>query len=57
MYELKQYKSCFDKECLGFYQRNQAKMQWVQVPSQNNVDNLNNVRRDASRHFRNIRIV
>jgi hypothetical protein len=28
-------------------------MQWVQDPSQNSVDNLNNVRRDASRHFRN----
>ena len=28
-------------------------MQWVQDPSQNNVDNLNNVRREASRHFRN----
>jgi hypothetical protein len=28
-------------------------MQWMQDPSQSNVDNLNNVRRDASRHFRN----
>ena len=28
-------------------------MQWIQNPSQSNVDNLNNVRRDASRHFRN----
>jgi len=28
-------------------------MQWVQDPSQNNVDNLNNVRHEASRHFRN----
>ena len=28
-------------------------MQWIQDPSQSNVDNLNNVRRDASRHFRN----
>ena len=28
-------------------------MQWVQDPSQRNVDNLNNVRREASRHFRN----
>jgi len=27
-------------------------MQWIQDPSQSNVDNLNNVRRDASRHFR-----
>jgi hypothetical protein len=30
-----------------------GKMQWIQDPSQNNVDNLNNIRRDASRHFRN----
>jgi len=28
-------------------------MQWVQNPSQSNVDSLNNVRREASRHFRN----
>jgi len=28
-------------------------MQWIHDPSQSNVDNLNNVRRDASRHFRN----
>ena len=34
-------------------EENQAKMQWVQNPSQSNVDNLNNVRHEASRHFRN----
>ena len=28
-------------------------MQGVQDPSQNDVDNLNNVRREGSRHFRN----
>ena len=28
-------------------------MQWVQDPSQSNVDNLNNVRHEVSRHFRN----
>ena len=28
-------------------------MQWVQDPSQSIVDSLNNVRREASRHFRN----
>jgi len=27
-------------------------MQWIQDPSQSNVENLKNVRRDASRHFR-----
>jgi hypothetical protein len=33
--------------------RKQAKMHWLEDPNQNNVDNLNNVRRAASRHFRN----
>ena len=28
-------------------------MQWIQDPNRSNVDNLNNIRRDASRHFRN----
>jgi len=28
-------------------------MQWTYNPSQSNVDIMNNVRRDASRHFRN----
>jgi hypothetical protein len=28
-------------------------MKWIQDPSQTNLDNMNNVRRDASRHFRN----
>jgi len=27
-------------------------MQWIQDPSQSNVDSLNNVRREDSRHFR-----
>jgi hypothetical protein len=31
----------------------QAKMQWLQNPKQNNVDNPNNTRCEASRHFRN----
>jgi hypothetical protein len=31
----------------------QATMQWVQDPSQSNVDNLNTVRHEASRHIRN----
>ena len=30
-----------------------AKMQWIQDPSQSNTDNLNNVRCEATRHFRN----
>ena len=28
-------------------------MQWVQDPNQNNVDHLNNIRRVASRQFKN----
>jgi len=28
-------------------------MQWLQDPSQSTVDNLNSVRHEASRHFRN----
>jgi len=52
--ELKENKPWFDEECLGFLdQRKQAKMQWIQDPSQNNVDILNNLRREVSRHFRN----
>jgi DNA anti-recombination protein RmuC len=52
--ELKQRKPRFDDEYLGFLdQRKQSKMQWVQDSSQNNVVNLNKVRRETSRHFRN----
>ena len=54
LHELMQHKPWFDTECLDFLdQRKQAKMQWIQKPSRSNVDNPNNVRRDASRHFRN----
>jgi hypothetical protein len=34
-------------------QKKQAKMQWLQHPDQSNVHNLNNIRREDSRHFRN----
>jgi hypothetical protein len=54
LHDLKQHKPWFDEEFLGILdQRKQAKMQWIQYPSQCNVDNLNNIIRDASRHFRN----
>jgi len=54
LHELKQHKPWFDEAHLSFLdQRKQAKLQWVQDPSQSNVDNLNNVRCEASRHFRN----
>jgi hypothetical protein len=34
-------------------QKNQPKMQWLHGSNQNNVDNLNNVRREASRLLSN----
>jgi len=34
-------------------QRKQGKMHWLEDPNQRNVDNIKNVRRDASRLFRN----
>jgi hypothetical protein len=33
--------------------RKQAKLQWLQYPTVVNEDNLRNVRKEASRHFRN----
>ena len=54
LHKWKQHKPWFDKECVDFLdQRKQAKMQCIQDPNQSNVDNLNNVRCNASRHFRN----
>ena len=54
LHELKQHKPWFDEECLYFWdERKQTKLQWIQDPSQRNIDNLNNVRCEASRHFRN----
>jgi len=53
LYELKKLKPWFDEERLRFSdQRKQAKMQWLQDPNQSNVDKLNSVRYEASRHFR-----
>ena len=53
LYELKQNKPRFDDECSGVLdQRKHAKVQWLQDPKQRNVDNLNNVRLEAIRHFR-----
>ena len=54
LYDLKQHKPWFNEECSRFlYQRKQDKIQQLQRPNQGNVENLNNVRREASRHFRN----
>jgi hypothetical protein len=52
--ESKSYKPWFDEECLKLIdRRKQAKLQWLLDPSVVNVGNLRNVRRDASRYFRN----
>jgi hypothetical protein len=53
LHEQKQHKPWFDAECSQLLdKRTQAKIQWSQNPNQSNGDNLNNVRREASRHFR-----
>jgi hypothetical protein len=53
-YKMKKYKSCFDNGCSKLlYQRKQAKLQWLQNPSEINGDNQNNARCEASRHLRN----
>jgi hypothetical protein len=55
-YELKQRKPWFDEGCLKLLdQRKQAKLQWLHDTNEINGDNLNTVRREASRHFRNKR--
>jgi hypothetical protein len=52
-YELQQHKPWFDDECSELIERRrQAKFQWLQNPSQVNGDNMDNVRREASRTFR-----
>jgi hypothetical protein len=56
LYELKSHKPWFDEKRLGFLdQSKNVKTQWLQDPNQNNVDNLNDVRRGASIHFGNKR--
>jgi hypothetical protein len=51
---LKKHKPWFDEGCSKLLdQRKEDKLQWLQDPSEINGDNLNNVRREASRYFRN----
>jgi hypothetical protein len=51
--ESKSYKTWFNEECLKLVdRRKQANLQWLQDPSVVNEDNLRNIRREASRHFR-----
>jgi hypothetical protein len=51
---LKKHKPCFDEGCSELLdQRKEAKSQWLQDPSEINGSNLNNIKREASRQFRN----
>jgi hypothetical protein len=53
-FKLNKHKPWFNEGCSKLLdQRKQAKLQWLHDPSEINGDNLNNVRREASRHFRN----
>jgi hypothetical protein len=50
---LKFNKPWFDDECSRLTnQRKQAKLQWLQNPTQINGDNLKNLRRETARIFR-----
>jgi hypothetical protein len=52
--KLKHNKPWFDDECSKLIdQRKQAKLQWLQNGNQINGDNLQNLRRETSRTFRN----
>jgi hypothetical protein len=51
---MKKHKPLFDEGCSELLdQRNEAKLQWLQDSSEISGDNLNNVRREARKHFRN----
>jgi hypothetical protein len=48
------HKQWFDEGCSKLLdQRKQGKLQWLQVPSEINADNLIDVKREASRYFMN----
>jgi hypothetical protein len=52
--ESKPREPCFDEECSKLVdRRKQAKLQLLQDPSLANEDNVSDIRREASRHFRN----
>jgi hypothetical protein len=53
-FEFKKHKPWFDEGCSKLLdQGKEAKLQWLQDPSEINGDNLNNVRLEDSRYFRN----
>jgi hypothetical protein len=55
--ELKKHKPWFHQACSKLVdRRNQAKLQWLQNPSGINGDNLNTVRCEASRYFKNKKV-
>jgi hypothetical protein len=49
-FELKKHKTWFDEACI---KHRQANLQWLLNPSEINGDTLKNIRREASRYFRN----
>jgi hypothetical protein len=52
--ESKHHKPQFDEDCSQLVDgRKQAKLQWLEDPSEVSKDNLSDVRWEASRHFRN----
>jgi hypothetical protein len=52
-YELKGHRPWFDETYSKLLHQRQAKLQWLQDPSEINRDNLNNVGLEASRHLWN----
>jgi hypothetical protein len=53
-YEVKKHKPWFNEDCSKLSdQRKRVKLQWLQDPSDIDGDNLNNIRYETSRHFRN----
>jgi hypothetical protein len=53
-YALNHHKPWFDEGCSKLLdQREKAKLQWLENPSEINDDNQNKVRREARSHFRN----
>jgi dsDNA-specific endonuclease/ATPase MutS2 len=52
LHKFKQLKPWVEEECSGFLdQRKQAKMQWLQDQYESNLDNMNNIRHEASTTF------
>jgi hypothetical protein len=51
--ELKKHRPWIDEACSKLDQRKQAKLQWLQDPSEINGNNLKILRLEASRYFKN----